>query len=39
MKEIHTAVVQFLWKMLDDHTRRGFEEMNRALKLRAESAP
>jgi hypothetical protein len=32
-------LVPFLWKMLDDHTRRGFEEMNRALKLRAESAP
>jgi hypothetical protein len=32
-------LVPFLWKMLDDHTRRGFEEMNLALKLRAESAP
>jgi len=25
-------------KMLDGDTRRGFEEMNRALKLRSESA-
>jgi hypothetical protein len=29
----------FLSKMLDGDTRRGFEEMNRALKLRAESVP
>jgi hypothetical protein len=28
-----------LWKVLDGDTRRGFEEMNRALKVRAESAP
>jgi hypothetical protein len=26
-----------LWKMLDGETRRGFEEMNRALKLRCEA--
>ena len=32
-------LVPFLSKMLDGDTRRGFEEMNRALKLRAESAP
>jgi hypothetical protein len=32
-------LVPLLWKMLDRDTRRGFEEMNRALKLRAESAP
>jgi hypothetical protein len=32
-------LVPFLSKMLDRDTRRGFEEMNRALKLRAESAP
>ena len=31
-------LVPFLSKMLDGHTRRGFEEMNGALKLRAESA-
>jgi hypothetical protein len=31
-------LVPLLWKMLDGDTRRGFEEMNRALKLRAESA-
>ena len=32
-------LVPFLSKMLDGDTRRGFKEMNRALKLRAESAP
>ena len=32
-------LVPLLSKMLDGDTRRGFEEMNRALKLRAESAP
>jgi hypothetical protein len=32
-------LVPFLSKMLDRDIRRGFEEMNRALKLRAESAP
>ena len=32
-------LLPFLSKMLDRDTRRGFEEMNRALKLRAESAP
>ena len=32
-------LVPFLSKILDGDTRRGFEEMNRALKLRAESAP
>jgi hypothetical protein len=32
-------LLPMLWKMLDRDTRRGFEEMNRALKLRAESAP
>ncbi len=31
-------LLPFLSKMLDGDTRRGFEEMNRALKLRAESA-
>jgi hypothetical protein len=31
-------LVSLLSKMLDRDTRRGFEEMNRALKLRAESA-
>ena len=31
-------LLPLLWKMLDRDTRRGFEEMNRALKLRAESA-
>jgi hypothetical protein len=31
-------LVPLLSKMLDGDTRRGFEEMNRALKLRAESA-
>jgi hypothetical protein len=31
-------LVPLLWKMLDRDTRRGFEDMNRALKLRAESA-
>lgn len=29
-------LVPFLWKGLDTNTRRGFEEMNRALKERAE---
>ena len=32
-------LLRLLSKMLDNDTRRGFEEMNRALKLRAESAP
>jgi len=32
-------LLPFLSKMLDGATRRGFEEMNRALKLRAESCP
>jgi hypothetical protein len=32
-------LVPFLSKILDRDTGRGFEEMNRALKLRAESAP
>ena len=32
-------LVPLLSKMLDGETRRGFEEMNRTLKLRAESAP
>ena len=32
-------LVPFLTKMLDRDTRRGFEDMNQALKLRAESAP
>jgi hypothetical protein len=32
-------LVPLFWKMLDRDTRRGFEEMNRALKLRAESPP
>ena len=32
-------LVPLLSKMLDGDTRRGFEEMNRALKLRAESPP
>ena len=31
-------LLPFLSKMLDRDTRRGFEEMNQALKLRAESA-
>jgi hypothetical protein len=31
-------LVPFHSKMLDRDTRRGFEEMNRALKVRAESA-
>ncbi len=30
------VLVPLLWKMLDRDTRRGFEEMNRALKLRCE---
>ena len=32
-------LLPFLSKMVDGDTRRGFEEMNQALKLRAESAP
>ncbi len=32
-------LVPLLSKMLDGETRSGFEEMNRALKVRAESAP
>jgi hypothetical protein len=32
-------LVPFLSKMLDGDISRGFNEMNRALKLRAESAP
>jgi hypothetical protein len=32
-------ILPFLSKMLDGDIRRGFEEMNRALKLRAESSP
>ena len=32
-------LVPLLSKMLDGDTRHGFEEMNRALKLRAESGP
>ena len=32
-------LVPLLSKMLDGETRRGFEEMNRALKMRAESGP
>ena len=32
-------LVPLFSKMLDGDTRRGFEEMNRALKLRAESGP
>ena len=32
-------LVPFLAKMLDGDTRRGFEEMNQALKQRAESVP
>jgi hypothetical protein len=32
-------LLPFLSKMLDGDTRRGFEEMNRALKLRAEAVP
>ena len=32
-------LLPFLSKMLDGDIQRGFEEMNRALKLRAESAP
>ena len=31
-------LVPLLWKMLDRDTRRSYEDMNRALKLRAESA-
>ena len=30
-------LLPLLWKMLDGETRRGFEEMNRALKLRCEA--
>jgi hypothetical protein len=30
-------LLPLLWKMLDRETRRGFEEMNRALKLRCEA--
>jgi hypothetical protein len=32
-------LLPLLWKMLDGDTRRGFEEMNLALKGRAESPP
>jgi hypothetical protein len=32
-------LLPFLSKMLNGHISRGFDEMNRALKLRAESAP
>lgn len=30
-------LVPFLWRSLDTQTRKGFEEMNQALKLRAEN--
>ncbi len=33
------VLLPLLRKVLDQDTRRGFEEMNRALKLRSESAP
>ena len=29
-------LVPFFWRSLDTQTRKGFEEMNQALKLRAE---
>ena len=32
-------LVPLLWRSLDTDTRRGFEEMNRALKARAEGVP
>jgi hypothetical protein len=38
-EQFRGLLLPFLSKMLDRDTRRGFEEMNRALKLRAESAP
>ncbi len=38
-EQFNGLLVPFLSKMLDGGTRRGFEEMNRALKMRAESDP
>ena len=37
-EQFRGLLVPLLTRMLDGDTRRGFEEMNRALKLRAESA-
>lgn len=37
-EEFNGVLVPFLWKSLDTDTRRGFEEMNLALKQRVEGA-
>ncbi|NIU50701.1 MAG: SRPBCC domain-containing protein, partial [Thermoplasmata archaeon] len=37
-EEFGGILVPMLWRMLDTDTRQGFEDMNRALKERAESA-
>ncbi len=37
-EEIFSGILApFLWKTLDENTRQGFEDMNRALKYKAES--